>query len=174
MARRLLPLLLLALLLAGCGGAAAPAAKPSTINIKLAVATKSLNALPYYFGLEKGIFAAEGVNLDVQVLAANAGIAAVLNGNIDFTGAGGSAMRAAVEGSPVRGVYVTMGQPLSFLYAKQNVADVKSLRGKNIAITSVAGSPAVMIKAILNSSGLDPQKDVSWWAPKTARRPGRR
>jgi len=154
------------LILAGCGGSAAPA-NSGRIKVQLAVPTKGIHILPYYLGQEKGVFAAQGVDLDIQVLQANAAIAAIINGSVDFSAAGGSAMRAAMEGSPARVVFVTVGKPDSFVYSKPDLSAVSGLKGKNIAITSVAGSPAVMAKNILRANGLDADKDVKLVATET-------
>jgi len=169
--------LVVTLLLAACGQGAAPAspaasasAKPASpatsaaakdqTKIKLAVPTKSLLFLPFYLGQDKGVFASQGVDLDLQVLAANNALAAVLNGDIDFTAAGGSAMRAAAQGSPVKAILISIGKPTLFIYGKPTIQNVSQLKGKNIAVTSVAGSVAVMAKAILTANGIDPEKDV--------------
>jgi len=142
--------------------AAAPAstAAKDQVKVKLAVPTKSLLFLPFYLGQDKGMFAGQGVDLDLQVLAANNAIAAVLNGDIDFTAAGGSAMRAAVQGSPVKAILISIGKPTLFIYGKPSIQSVSQLKGKNIAVTSVAGSVAGMTKEILTANGIDPEKDV--------------
>ena len=51
---------------------------------------------------KEGFFAAEGLTPEIIVMRTNTGIAALVTGAIDFTTAGGSAMRAAVNGAPFK------------------------------------------------------------------------
>ncbi len=55
-----------------------------------------------HLGAKEGFFAREGLNPEIIVMRTNTGIAALVTGSIDFTTAGGSAMRAAVNGAPIK------------------------------------------------------------------------
>lgn len=148
---------------AGGAAAASPTATPrQTLNLKMAVPVKSLNFLVFYFGQEKGLYTAEGINLDIQVINPVAANAALLSGEINFTGAGASAMIAALQGSPLRGVAWIIGRPTGFIYAKKDITTLdKSFKGKSIALDSIVGGPAVVVNTILKAKDLDPTKDVN-------------
>ena len=149
----------------GPGGS--PPAAPSPIPVSLALPSPGLNSLAYYFGQANGLYAAEGVDLDLQVLPANTGIAAVLAGQVDFTSAAGSAARAAATGSPLRVVMGLIDQSDLSLLGTRDIATVRDLRDKTIAITSVAGSPAQIGRRVIQSAGLNPDTDVAFVQTQT-------
>src|SRR5437763_104634 len=90
--------------------AAPPAAASTTqlatpiarTTVRLAVPAKSLVFLPYYFGKEKGFFAAQGIDLDIAVVQPSTAVAAAVAGEVDYTAASGSSMGAALAGAPLR------------------------------------------------------------------------
>ena len=57
---------------------------------------------PVHLAAKEKFFANEGLDAEVIVMRTNVGIAALVTGSIDFTTAGGSAMRAAVNGAPLK------------------------------------------------------------------------
>src|SRR5690242_6569211 len=65
--------------------AAAPAARPSLEPVKLAVAAKSLAFLPYYFGQQRGLYAEQGLDVDVAVIQPSTAIAATIAGEVGYT-----------------------------------------------------------------------------------------
>jgi ABC-type nitrate/sulfonate/bicarbonate transport system substrate-binding protein len=73
-------------------------------RVRLTVPAKSLTFVPYYFGKVQGIFAREGVDLEIIVMRPPLGITALVAGDLDFSAAGGLGIRAAMKGIPLRNV----------------------------------------------------------------------
>jgi ABC-type nitrate/sulfonate/bicarbonate transport system substrate-binding protein len=71
-------------------------------KIRIAPSSPGLAAWPMHLAAKEGYFAREGLNPEIIVMRTNTGIAALVTGSIDFTTAGGSAMRAAVNGAPIK------------------------------------------------------------------------
>src|SRR5688572_4642547 len=72
------------------GGAAVaaraePTAAPAPIKVTMAPPSPGVIFLAYYLGQAKGLYAAEGVDLDLSIIPANTAIAAMLAGELDFT-----------------------------------------------------------------------------------------
>ncbi len=71
-------------------------------KIRLTVPAKALTFLPYYFGKAQGIFAKEGIDLEIIVMRPPLGVTALVAGDLDYTAAGGLSFRAAMKGVPIR------------------------------------------------------------------------
>ena len=77
-------------------------------KVRLTVPAKSLTFLPYYFGKAQGIFAREGIDLEIIVMRPPLGVTALVAGDLDYTAAGGLSIRAAMKGVPLRTIALGM------------------------------------------------------------------
>jgi ABC-type nitrate/sulfonate/bicarbonate transport system substrate-binding protein len=68
-------------------------------RVRLTVPAKSLTFLPYYFGKAQGIFAREGIDLEIIVMRPPLGVTALVAGDLDYTAAG----RPVASGGDERG-----------------------------------------------------------------------
>jgi ABC-type nitrate/sulfonate/bicarbonate transport system substrate-binding protein len=71
-------------------------------RVRLTVPAKALTFLPYYFGRARGIFAKEGVDLEIIVMRPPLGVTALVAGDLDYSAAGGLSIRAAMKGASIR------------------------------------------------------------------------
>jgi len=79
-----------------------PAQPKPLEKIRITVPAKSLTFLPYYFGKAHGVFAREGIDLEIIVMRPPLGVTALVAGDLDYTAAGGLSFRAALKGGPIR------------------------------------------------------------------------
>ena len=71
-------------------------------RVRLTVPAKSLTFIPYYFGKAQGIFAKEGIDLEIIVMRPPLGVTALVAGDLDYSAAGGLSIRAAMKGASIR------------------------------------------------------------------------
>ena len=71
-------------------------------KVRIAPSSPGLSAWPVHLAVKEGFFAQEGFSAEIIVMRTNTGIAALVTGSVDFTTAGGSAMRAAANGAPIK------------------------------------------------------------------------
>src|SRR5207344_2368472 len=71
-------------------------------KLRISPSSPGLASWPVHLAAKEGFFSREGLSSEIIVMRTNTGIAALVTGAIDFTTAGGSAMRAAVNGAPVK------------------------------------------------------------------------
>jgi ABC-type nitrate/sulfonate/bicarbonate transport system substrate-binding protein len=71
-------------------------------RVRLTVPAKSLTFIPYYFGRAQGIFAKEGIDLEIIVMRPPLGVTALVAGDLDYSAAGGLSIRAAMKGASIR------------------------------------------------------------------------
>jgi NitT/TauT family transport system substrate-binding protein len=172
--RRILPALL-ALALAACGGSASPAASSSAAAkasqpAKIAASYPDGGAhLPLWYALDKGIFAKNGLDVDLRPLGGGPPALSALQSNqtqlADITGsviasadAGGADVVALATLDPV------------YPYVLEVPADVKTpqdLKGKGIAVRAVGDATDVAARVALEKLGLTPDTDVKIQAVNT-------
>ena len=94
---------------------------------------------PFYYGKEKGLYAAEGIDLEIQEGRGSAvTVQAVAAKTVDFAYADVPTMiRAAVKGAPVMSPGVLLQKnPMSVMgFSEKNIRKAEDLRGKTVATT---------------------------------------
>ena len=110
----------------------------------------------------RGLFRDEGLDADIVVMGAAPSIAALTNGDIDFTLLTGSVIRAAIRGLPVRLVAGLMTSSPHVLLARPEIKSVKDLSGKKVGLASFGDATQVLARIILARNGVDPDKEVQF------------
>ena len=108
--------------------------KKTLERVRLTVPAKSLTFLPYYFGKAQGIFAREGVDLEIIVMRPPLGVTALVAGDLDYTAAGGLSIRAAMKGASIRTVTFIQTR-LSFSLIGQ--PGMTPARIRNVAVSGI-------------------------------------
>ena len=103
-------------------------------RVRLTVPAKSLTFLPYYFGKAQGIFAKEGIDLEIIVMRPPLGVTALVAGDLDYSAAGGLSIRAALKGVPLRTITFIQTR-LSFSLIGQ--PGMTPARIKNVAVSGI-------------------------------------
>ena len=113
---------------------------------------------------KKGLLKEEGLEAEHIRIFGPVAMAALVNGELDYWGAIGFAVRSAIQGMPVR---VTAGHlpvlPASLL-ARPEIKSVQDLKGKTLGTSAFGGAPEIIARLVLRHFGLDPDKDVKFIA----------
>jgi ABC-type nitrate/sulfonate/bicarbonate transport system substrate-binding protein len=152
---KVLRLLVCALLLVGADIAAA------ADRVRFAYPAKSLNYLPVTLGRDKGIFQAEGIDLQMVLVASTIQVTALTTGDIDFSGAQSQVMAGAARGLPVKVVGFLTMKPSFWLMAKSDIKSMSELKGRIIGITAIGSSTDTLARFLLAKNGLTPDRDVA-------------
>jgi ABC-type nitrate/sulfonate/bicarbonate transport system substrate-binding protein len=149
----------LCLLLAACSSA--DAQSPQIVN--MAVPAKSFQMVIYPVAQQKGYMKEEGLDERVIFVAPTTSIQAMLGGDVQFTGAGSSALVSIARGNtPLKVVVATNDRVLQWLVTRPEIRNPKDLKGKKIATTGVAAIATFMVRQVLTKHGLDGNKDVNY------------
>jgi NitT/TauT family transport system substrate-binding protein len=103
-------------------------------KVRLTVPAKALTFAPYYFGKAQGLFAKEGIDLEIIVMRPPLGVTALVAGDLDYTAAGGLSFRAAMKGVPIRTVAFIQTR-LSFSLVGQ--PGITPARIRNVAVSGI-------------------------------------
>jgi ABC-type nitrate/sulfonate/bicarbonate transport system substrate-binding protein len=133
-------------------------AQPSKIHVS--APSKSLTWFPAHLTREKGFYRAEGLEVDFVVMKPQVALQALIAGDVSYTTALGSTMRAGVRGLPLRVVMTIADKPLFALMARPGVNSVEELKGKLVGISSFGASSDTLARAVLRRYKLDPNRDV--------------
>jgi ABC-type nitrate/sulfonate/bicarbonate transport system substrate-binding protein len=103
-------------------------------KIRTAIPQANLNYLSIFTADAKGFFRDEGLDNETVVIGGPLSIAALLSGDVDFSGAGGSGMRAAIKGAPIKGIMFQTDKVTFYLVVDPSIKSAADLKGKKIAI----------------------------------------
>lgn len=129
--RRIINSIIFSLVISIVSSSAARAEK-----IRTAVPQANLNYLSIYVADAKGFFKDEGLDNETVVISGPLSIAALLSGDVDYSGAGGSGMRAALKGAPIKGIMFQADKVTFYLVVDPTIKSARDLKGKKIAIGS--------------------------------------
>lgn len=135
-------------------------------NVAIAYTSVSPQYAPVWIAKEAGFFRKNGVN--AQLVYMRGGVLAtqaLVSNDVNFINAGGGGVVDAVlGGADIFMIASPINQEPQVLVAKKEIKDIRQLRGKRLAVNSLAGPAMLSLKMILGASGLDPERDVTYLA----------
>jgi len=149
-----LALALILLLLAGFGNARAE-------KVHIAIPSTTQAVLPFTIARDKGYYRAEGVDVELILMSAPIASRALLSGDVLVATVGGAGLPPLLRGSPFKFLFTTYNRAMFWLYAKPEIRDVKSLKGKRVGVSGIGSGPDSLLREVLRLNGLDPNRDVT-------------
>ena len=131
-----------------------------TTKIHISAPSKSLSWFPAHVAREKGFYRAEGLDVDFVIMKPQLALQALVSGDVGYTTALGSTMRAAIRGLPLRVVMTIAEKPLFSLIVRPGINSVEELKGKILGITTFGASSDTLTRAVLRRYKLNPNQDV--------------
>ena len=142
----------------GAAAAASPAASscPGAITkVKAAQAQSAVAQGPLYTAVDKGFFAQQCLEVDLQAVNGPLQIPALGAGEIQFAGVGANELvHAGLGGAPVVMLATTSDLPIFWLFAQKQYTTVESLAGQTIGITAAGSSTDAAAHLFLEHFGL--------------------
>jgi ABC-type nitrate/sulfonate/bicarbonate transport system substrate-binding protein len=139
---------------------AAPA-QSQTAGMNISYSSESPGALPVWVAKETGLYAKNGLNVELVRVTGNVAVMALISGdlNIGFIG-GSAAITSNLGGSDA--IMVASGQVATdySLLAHSSIKSVDQLRGKSVGVASQVGSAMTATLHALQKHGLT-RNDVS-------------
>jgi NitT/TauT family transport system substrate-binding protein len=130
-------------------------------KVRVAMPAKSMTFLNFYVGDKFGVYKAEGLEVSLEVIKTEVGVAGMVAGEIDYTSAIGSALRAAATGVPIKATMFSMDRVLIYMFARPTIKSIEELKGgKTVATTGLLATPTYAAKIMARAHGLNPDKDL--------------
>lgn len=118
--------------------------------------------LPLWVGIDAGIFRQNGIDYNLQAIAGQPSIAALISGQTQTASGGGSdTISAVLNGADLVIVGVLAPGVPAKLYVPKNIQAPEDLKGKKVAITNPGSTYDLLAREGLKKMGLDPDKDVT-------------
>jgi ABC-type nitrate/sulfonate/bicarbonate transport system substrate-binding protein len=111
--------------------------------------------------VEKGFYQYEGLRVELILMPAAIGTRSLIAGETHFAAVGGATMPAVIQGAPLRFLFSTFNRPMYWLYARADVKDIKSLKGKKVSVSGIGSGPDSLLRAYLQRNGLEAGRDVT-------------
>ncbi len=129
--------------------------------IHLGLVSKAFQYTIFPIAQERGYMKEENIDLRIVMMQTTPNIQALITNDIQFTGAGTSALVAIARGNaPLKTILAVNDKVHQWLLGRPNITNLRDLKGKKIATTGLAAAATFMLKQILAKQGLDPNKDV--------------
>jgi len=138
--------------------------KPCLAMDKLLVAVPvvAVQYAPIYLGLKQGLFAEEGLELEIHVVRTDLAIAGLSKGKLDYIAHGGAALRGATRGFAIKLIFALDDKAAFWLMTQRQIAHVTELKGKTIGVSFPGDTPHLVLKRFLRERGLNPEQDVTY------------
>ena len=120
----------------------------------------SATIAPLLYGIQRGFFRDENIDLEYRVLRTDIGVKALVTNEIDYLYSAGTAIRASIRGLPIRALSYDMERLPHYLMARPAVKSARDLHGKIVGVSSPGASGDITARACLRSMGIDTKKDV--------------
>jgi len=127
--------------------------------------SESITIAPIVYGIERGFYRREGLDLEFRFIRADLAAAAIAGSQeIDYMISSGTAFRAAMRGLPLKILAYSFKKPLFYLLSQPSITSIQELKGKRIAVSSPQDTGGLAAKAAIRSAGLDANQDVVYIA----------
>ena len=137
--------------------------KAAAQKVRVAMPAKSMTFLNFYVGDKFGAFKAEGLEVSLEVIKTEVGVSGMVTGELDYTSAIGSAMRAAATGVPLKAAMFTLDRVMVYMFAKAAIKSIEELKGgKVVATTGLVATPTYAAKVMARAHGVNPDKDLTF------------
>ena len=123
--------------------------------VKVSVPAHSISHIAFYAAKDKGFYRDEGLEVDLILMNAGVAVRALIGGDVDFTTVGTSGVPPILRGAPLRFLFLSFSRPIHWLYAKPEIQDVKGLKGRKVATSSIGSASDVLLKSVLKNNGLE-------------------
>ena len=130
------------------------AAPASAERVRTVIPRATVNYLSLPVAEVKGFFRSEGLENETIVIPGTTAIAALVSGNVDYSGAGGSGMRAAVHGAPIKAVMFQTEKVTWYLQGAPDIVRIADLKGKRIAVGTIGDTQDTLITMMIEREGL--------------------
>lgn len=134
--------------------AASEAAQAS--KVRMSYSSRSNSNTPFVIALRKGMFAEEGMDVEMIQVNPRLGATALLNGDIDFTATFGTTLRGIVGGFPIKFAAVSVKKSEHFLIVRPEIKEIRELNGKKLGVATLFGSDQKAAEEMVRGKGFSP------------------
>jgi len=140
---------------------AAAAVEAQAKKVRVAVPGYTIAVLSFLVAKMNGYYTAEGLDVELIAMRAPTANLAVISGSVEFSAVPLAGLTTALRGVPLKLIFCQFDKPQHALYARPEFPNVKSLRGKRVAVSGLGTIDDILLRGALGASGIDPARDVT-------------
>jgi ABC-type nitrate/sulfonate/bicarbonate transport system substrate-binding protein len=145
------------LLAAIIGFSFVPAARSQDLpELLLGTQTNSISWFPLYVAMKKGLFREYGFTIKPVILSNQAAVPALVQKEIPYITNLGRVMSGAGRGLPVKQIMILAAKTHHLLLVSPEIASVRDLRGRVVAVSQPGATPHKELLAILKKFDVNP------------------
>ncbi len=123
-------------------------------KVKLSYVLSSVEYADLFLALDRGYFAEEGIDPELQQAGGGVAVPALIAGDLDFTTSGSVAISAILKGAKLKVLFVVDAHPAMQIWALPAIQSFADLKGKQIGIISRGDTTEIAIRYYLAKHGL--------------------
>jgi len=128
--------------------------------VRTVIPRSTLNYLSVAVAEVKGYFRDQNLENQTIVIPGSTAIAALVSGNVEYSGAGGTGMRAALRGAPIKAIMFQTEKVTWYLLAAGDIQKISDLKGKRVAVGTIGDTQDALITLLVEREGLS-ARDIS-------------
>ncbi|HEV8021309.1 MAG TPA: ABC transporter substrate-binding protein [Candidatus Lustribacter sp.] len=135
---------------------APPSGAQNLQKITITYASHDANQSAPLVAQQKGYFAAEGLEAELQYAGGGVATPALMSGNIQASGSAAASLTAILKGAPLRIVGITADASTYSLWVSNDIKTAADLKGKTIGVASRGDTLEVAARIYLAAVGIPP------------------
>jgi len=130
-------------------------------KVRIALPGYNITQIVFFTAREKGYFRDEGLDVDLIQMTGTLSNLALMSGEVEFSSVPNAAMTANIRGANLRVLFATFERPLFWLYSRNQIQDVKSLKGKKLGVGGLNQASYLLLRELLLGYGFEPGRDYT-------------
>jgi len=130
-------------------------------KVRVAMPGYTIAGISFLTAKLNGYYAADGLDVELIAMRAPTANLAVLSGGVEFSTVPLVGLNTALRGGALKIIMVHFDKPQHVLFVKNDVQNVKLLRGKKVAVSGPGVIDDVLLREVLGNNGIDANKELA-------------
>jgi ABC-type nitrate/sulfonate/bicarbonate transport system substrate-binding protein len=130
-------------------------------KVRVAMPGYTIAGISFLTAKVNGYYSAEALDAELIAMRAPTANLALVSGNVEFSTVPLLGMTTALRGAALKVLMVHFDKPQHALFAKNEIQNLKLLRGKRIAVAGPAVIDDLLLREHLLTNGIDGGRDVN-------------
>ncbi len=130
-------------------------------KVRVAMPGYTIAGISFLTAKLNGYYAAEGLDAELIAMRAPTANLAVLSGSVEFSTVPLVGLNTALRGGALKILMVHFDKPQHVLFVKNELQNIKLLRGKKVAVSGPGVIDDLLLREVLGSNGIDANKELA-------------
>src|SRR5512139_1425566 len=132
-----------------------------TRKVRVAMPGYTIAGISFLTAKVNGYYAAEGLDVELIAMRAPTANLALLSGSVEFSTVPLVGLNTALRGGALKIVMVHFDKPQHVLFVKNELQNLKLLRGKKVAVSGPGVIDDLLLREVLGNNGIDANKELA-------------